>query len=60
VLRAGDKVCAIEVKSNHASINRTAIDPFIRQFKPDRVLLVGESGMPLEEFLRTPPSELIL
>ncbi len=59
VLRQGNSITAIEVKSNHGSINRSGIDLFINNFKPERVLLVGDQGIPLEKFFTTPLSNYI-
>jgi predicted AAA+ superfamily ATPase len=54
VLQWGDKRIAIEVKSGQESLRRSGIDAFVRQFEPDRILLVGDQGIPLEAFLSTP------
>jgi Predicted ATPase (AAA+ superfamily) len=58
VLRLGDKLIAIEVKSGRETIYQSGIDAFVRQFKPDRILLVGDQGISLETFLSTHPSSL--
>jgi predicted AAA+ superfamily ATPase len=58
VLQWGDKLIAIEVKSGHESLRNSAIDAFVEQFKPHRILLVGEQGIPLERFLSLSPSAL--
>lgn len=54
VLKDGERVIAIEVKTNRDSFRRTGLDLFVHLFKPKRVLLVGDQGIPLEEFLKTP------
>lgn len=59
VLRHGDSITAIEVKSGKESINRTGIDTFVNKFKPDRVLLIGDQGIPIEKFFLTPLSSFI-
>ena len=59
VLRRGDYVTAIEVKSGAESFNRSGIDLFVKQFKPQRVLLVGDQGIAVADFLRTPIQELV-
>jgi predicted AAA+ superfamily ATPase len=51
VLSSRDKVVGIEVKSGVSSETH-GLDAFRKQFHPHRILLVGESGMPVEEFLR--------
>lgn len=58
VLQLGDKLIAIEVKSGQESISPSGIDPFVKQFKPDRILLVGDQGIPLKTFLSTAPRSL--
>ncbi len=58
VLQLGDKLIAIEVKSGRESIHRSGIDSFVKQFKPDRILLVGDQGIPLKTFLSTAPNSL--
>lgn len=57
VLKYGDKLIAIEVKSSRGSFHRSGIDSFIKQFKPYRILLIGDNqGIPIEKFLLTAPS----
>jgi len=58
VLQLGTKLIAIEVKSGQESFRHSAIDSFVEQFRPYRILLVGEKGIPLEKFLCTAPSAL--
>ncbi len=58
VLQLGDKLIAIEVKGNQESIHHSGIDSFVKQFKPDRILLVGDQGIPLKTFLSTAPNAL--
>lgn len=59
VLKRGNVLTAIEVKSNNESLKKSGMDAFIKQFQPQRVLLVGNGGMPLEEFLKTPVEKLV-
>jgi uncharacterized protein len=58
VLQLGDKLIAIEVKSNQESIEQSRIDSFIKQCRPNRILLVGDQGIPLKTFLFTDPNSL--
>jgi uncharacterized protein len=51
VVRAGKFVTAIEVKSGRARESLVGMTQFAAQFKPQRTLLVGSDGIPLEEFL---------
>lgn len=58
VLKSGDKIIAIEVKSGQELIKHSGIDSFVKQFNPCRILLIGEQGIPLKQFLSTEPSSL--
>ena len=58
VLRRGDRLAAIEVKTN-AESSTDGLAEFRRRFSPSASLVVGPSGMPLAEFLSIPPSELL-
>ncbi len=60
VLRLGDKLIAIEVKNNEESLRPSGINSFVKQFHPDRILLVGDQGIPLTHFLSTDPHSLFL
>ncbi len=57
VLQKGNKSIGIEVKSGRNK-SSSGIKSFSRQFKPEKVLLVGKEGIPLEEFLAVNVSEL--
>ena len=54
VVSAKRKVVAIEVKSGRASVVLPGMQAFNKAFKPDRMLLVGGGGIPVEEFLLSP------
>jgi hypothetical protein len=54
VLRKGQSILAIEVKSNRETLKNTGMDLFLTTYKRARCLLVGKGGLPLEEFLKTP------
>ena len=56
VLRYGDALVAIEVKSGQESLHHSGMDSFIKQFQPNKILLVGDLGIPLETFLSTDPN----
>ncbi len=54
VLQRGGRIVAIEVKSGlHRGVLR-GMDEFKRRFRPHDSLLVGEGGIPLNEFLTAP------
>jgi len=59
VLRDGDSITAIEVKSGPEFMNRMGIDIFVSKFKPDRVLLIGNTGISIEKFFLTPLSKFL-
>lgn len=54
VLRRGELVVAIEVKSGARKEGLPGMEAFDRAFKPRRKLLVGGPGLDLGEFLMTP------
>ncbi len=58
VVRDGEKLVAIEVKSNRDT--KSGLGSFVAQFHPHKILLVGEGGMPLEVFLTTPLTEILV
>jgi predicted AAA+ superfamily ATPase len=57
ILVRGDTLTAIEVKSGRRKTNLPGMEALSREFRVKRKLLVGGDGMPLEEFLLTPPTE---
>jgi uncharacterized protein len=54
VVRAGRRVVAIEVKSSRRRGRLSGLEAFRAAFRPDRTLLVGGDGIPLESFLERP------
>lgn len=59
ILRYGDRVTAIEVKSGGSKTVLAGIGDFSRAFAPQRKLLVGGQGIPIEDFLKAPAAEWI-
>jgi hypothetical protein len=58
ILKIRQKIIAIEVKSGTiGSIKGMSV--FNKKFKPDKLLLIGETGIPYEDFLKINPEELI-
>ena len=51
VVRAGRRLAAIEVKSGRAPAALPGLAAFADAFRPQRSLLVGGDGIPVEEFL---------
>jgi predicted AAA+ superfamily ATPase len=54
VLQRGSKCVAIEVKSGRRRTSFPGMAAFAKHFSPDKKLLVGAQGIPLEEFLGKP------
>ena len=54
VIKRGNRLAAIEVKSGPASGHAGGLDVFAENFGKCRKLLVGEGGIPLVEFLSYP------
>ena len=54
VLQRGTRIVAIEVKSGAKRMPLGGMDEFGQRFSPSRLLLVGEGGTPLNEFLTVP------
>ena len=54
VLQWGDRAIAIEVKSGLHRGDLRGMDTFVERFRPHGSLLVGEGGVPLNEFLTAP------
>ena len=54
VLQRGRRLISIEVKSNPHDGNIGALEVFQQRFEPERALLIGGQGIPLEEFLVQP------
>jgi predicted AAA+ superfamily ATPase len=54
ILRAGNNVAAIEVKSGRRRERLFGIEAFSKAFRVKRQLWVGEQGIPVGEFLSTP------
>ena len=54
VLQRGDRAIAIEVKSGLHRGDLRGMDEFKKRFRPNNSLLVGEGGVPLNEFLTAP------
>ena len=57
VIKRKGKLIGLEVKSG-ATQSATGINAFKKYANPDKVLLVGNSGIPWQDFLKINPSEL--
>jgi hypothetical protein len=59
ILRSGKSITAIEVKSGYAKESLPGMEAFSKAFKPTRKLLVGNRGIPMEEFLTKPATHWV-
>jgi len=59
VLQKGNKTIGIEVKSGRNKLSE-GIPAFASRFNPAKILLVGREGIPVEEFLSMPVSDLFI
>lgn len=59
VVRMGRRVVAIEVKSGASKGMLPGMAAFVHTFRPQRTLLVGGDGLPLEQFFQTPATALV-
>lgn len=58
VIQKGKNILAIEVKSGGKRSNR-GISVFKKKFPDAKIILVGDSGIPWQEFLMTNPAEML-
>lgn len=54
VLQRGPKTVAIEVKSGPRGRGLRGLEAFRQRYKPERAIVVGADGIPLDEFLTQP------
>ncbi len=52
-----EKVIALEIKSGNTQ-KASGMIAFQKQFKPNKILLIGNSGLPWQEFIKINPIEL--
>lgn len=57
-MQMNGKISALEVKSNFENLNH-GMDEFNKLFKPNRMLLIDNNGLPVEEFLSINPENLV-
>ena len=57
ILERKGKLIAIEVKTGQESSTK-GISVFQKKYNPDKVLLIGDSGFPWQEFLMINPATL--
>ena len=54
VVRAGRRLTTVEVKSGRTRDAQPGLHAFAAAFKPQRTLLVGGDGIPVQDFLLRP------
>ena len=59
ILRKGKFITAIEVKSSHKKTVFHGMDAFIKAFHPQKQILIGENGVSIKEFLKTPINQWV-
>jgi predicted AAA+ superfamily ATPase len=59
VLRKGDQITAIEVKSGKKTSSSNGLSAFKKYVPNTRTLIVGSGGMALDEFFETPIGKLV-
>lgn len=59
VVRAGRRLTAIEVKSGRSGDSLPGMATFAAAYKPQRKLLIGGDGIPIEEFLTRPVADWV-
>lgn len=59
ILKRGNSVTAIEVKSVADSFRRSGMDLFIKRYAPSRVLVIGDKGLSIAEFFNKPLTTLV-
>lgn len=58
VLQRGDELVAVEVKSGRLRDSMPGMAAFVKQYAPQRTLLVGQQGLSVAEFLQLQPEQL--
>ena len=57
ILSKGETLIALEVKSGRRKVSLPGIESFSKEFPLKRKLLIGAQGIPIEDFLLTPPHQ---
>ncbi len=58
ILKRGDALIAIEIKSGQKKSSLPGIEKFDREFPVKKKLLVGRGGLPIDKFLQMDPDDL--
>lgn len=54
IIKKGKMLIAIEVKSSSKKDSLSGMDAFNKLYKPNKLILVGQKGIPIKDFLMTP------
>ena len=57
VVSKGNILIAIEVKSGRKAVSLPGMDAFAKTFPVRKKLLIGDQGLPWQEFLLIPPDQ---
>jgi predicted AAA+ superfamily ATPase len=57
VLQRGGEIVALEVKSGAPRHARSGLAAFRKEFSPRSAMLIGQGGMPLNEFFESDPKD---
>jgi predicted AAA+ superfamily ATPase len=60
IMQRGNEIIAIEVKSSQKRTSLPGIAAFSKKFNPQKKLLIGGQGIPLEEFLLHPSEDWLV
>lgn len=53
ILKKGKSLVAIEVKSSYKKEKLSGMEEFVKAFHPTRVLIIGDQGVSIEDFLKS-------
>ena len=54
ILKKGKNLTAIEVKSSYKKEKLSGLDAFAKAYNPKLLLVIGQQGISLEDFLKKP------
>jgi len=57
IIENSNKVIGLAIKSGHKQKTR-GMDAFLKKYNPDKVYLIGETGISWQQFLKMNPSNL--
>jgi len=54
MLKKGEKIIALEVKSSLKKETLSGMNTFVKMYAPFKALVIGSQGIPIQEFLSIP------